>query len=39
VNAGRALGNLDGLHWSNRIQVAEIEKSPLAARFLELFAS
>lgn len=33
-----ALGNTDGLHWGNRLQVAEIEKSPLAAKFLELFA-
>ena len=33
-----AYGNTDGLNWSNRLQVAEIEKSPLAARFLELFA-
>lgn len=34
-----ALGNTDGLHWGNRLQVAEIEKSPLAARFLDLFAA
>lgn len=34
-----AYGNTDGLHWGNRLQVAEIEKSPLAARFLELFAA
>ena len=34
-----ALGNTDGLHWGNRVQVAEIEKSPLALKFLELFAS
>ncbi|MBO6527078.1 serine hydrolase [Erythrobacter sp.] len=34
-----ALGNTDGLHWGNRLQVAEIEKSPLAAKFLELFVS
>jgi CubicO group peptidase (beta-lactamase class C family) len=34
-----AFGNTDGLHWGNRLQVAEIEKSPLAARFLELFAA
>jgi len=33
-----ALGNTDGLHWGNRLQVAEIEKSPLALKFLELFA-
>lgn len=32
-------GNTDGLHWGNRLQVAEIEKSPLALKFLELFAS
>lgn len=34
-----ALGNTDGLHWGNRLQVAEIEKSPLARKFLELFAA
>lgn len=34
-----ALGNTDGLHWANRLQVAEIEKSALAAKFLELFAA
>ncbi|NTZ42681.1 beta-lactamase family protein [Altererythrobacter sp. SALINAS58] len=34
-----ALGNTDGLHWGNRVQVAEIEKSPFAAKFLELFAA
>ncbi|MEM1196203.1 MAG: serine hydrolase domain-containing protein [Pseudomonadota bacterium] len=34
-----ALGNTDGLNWDNRLHVAEIEKSPLAARFLELFAA
>lgn len=33
-----ALGNTDGLHWGNRPQVAEVEKSPLALKFLELFA-
>ncbi|EAQ28851.1 beta-lactamase precursor [Erythrobacter sp. NAP1] len=33
-----ALGNTDGLHWPNRLQVAEIENSPLAAKFLQLFA-
>jgi CubicO group peptidase (beta-lactamase class C family) len=32
-----ALGNTDGLNWKNRLQVAEIEKSPLALKFLELF--
>ena len=34
-----ALGNTDGLHWGNRLHVAEIEKSPLAAKFLALFAA
>lgn len=34
-----ALGNTDGLHWGNRLQVAEIDKSPLALKFLELFAA
>ena len=34
-----ALGNTDGLHWGNRLHVAEIEKSPLASKFLELFAA
>jgi CubicO group peptidase (beta-lactamase class C family) len=34
-----AFGNTDGLHWGNRLQVAEIDKSPLALKFLELFAS
>lgn len=34
-----ALGNTDGLHWGNRTQVAEVEKSPLALKFLELFAA
>lgn len=34
-----ALGNTDGLHWGNPLQIAEIEKSPLAAKFLELFAT
>lgn len=33
------LGNTDGLHWDNRLQVAEIEKSPIALKFLELFAA
>lgn len=33
-----ALGNTDGLSWPNRLQVAEIEKNPLAVKFLELFA-
>ena len=33
-----ALGNTDGLNWENRLQVAEIENSPLARKFLEIFA-
>lgn len=33
-----ALGNTDGLRWASRLQVAEVEKNPLALRFLELFA-
>jgi CubicO group peptidase (beta-lactamase class C family) len=33
-----ALGNTDGLHWPSRLHVAEVEKSPLALKFLELFA-
>lgn len=32
------LGNTDGLNWGNRLQMAEVEKSPLALKFLELFA-
>ncbi len=34
-----ALGNTDGLNWANRLHVAEVEKSPLALKFLELFAA
>lgn len=34
-----ALGNTDGLNWPNRLYVAEVEKSPLAVKFLELFAA
>ena len=34
-----ALGNTDGLYWGNRLHVAELEKSPLALRFLEIFTS
>ncbi|MEM8799216.1 MAG: serine hydrolase domain-containing protein [Pseudomonadota bacterium] len=34
-----ALGNTDGLNWENRLNVAEIENSPLALKFLELFAT
>lgn len=33
------LGNTDGLHWDNRLHVAEIEKSPIAQKFLEMFGS
>lgn len=33
-----AYGNTDGLHWGNPLHRAEIEKSPLARKFLELFA-
>jgi CubicO group peptidase (beta-lactamase class C family) len=32
------LGNTDGLAWSARLQMAEVEKNPLALKFLELFA-
>ena len=34
-----ALGNTDGLHWDNPPHKAEVERSPLAARFLELFVA
>ncbi|MGY1409376.1 serine hydrolase domain-containing protein [Luteimonas sp. A611] len=34
-----ALGNTEGLHWGNRLQVAEVEKSALALKFLELVAA
>lgn len=34
-----AYGNTDGLNWQNRLQVAEIEKSPIALKFLELFVA
>lgn len=34
-----ALGNTDGLSWPGRLQVAEVEKNPLALKFLELFAA
>lgn len=34
-----ALGNSDGLAWASRLQVAEVEKNPLALKFLELFAA
>jgi CubicO group peptidase (beta-lactamase class C family) len=33
------LGNTDGLSWPNRLQVAEVENSPLARKFLELFVA
>ncbi len=33
------LGNTSGLNWPNRVQVAEVEKNPLALKFLELFAA
>ena len=32
-------GNTDGLHWPNRLHVAEVENHPLAFLFLELFAA
>lgn len=34
-----AQGNTDGLNWDNGLFVAQIHKSPLAAKFLELFAA
>lgn len=34
-----ALGNTDGLNWANRLHVAEVEKNPLAFKFLQLFAA
>lgn len=34
-----ALGNTDGLKWPTRLNVAEVEKNPLALKFLELFAA
>lgn len=34
-----ALGNTDGLYWGNRLHVAEVEKSPLALKFLEIFTA
>jgi len=33
------LGNTDGIHWENRLQVAEIQNSAIALKFLELFAA
>ena len=32
-----ALGNTDGIHWGNPLHRAEVEKSELARKFLELF--
>ncbi|MBI1356109.1 MAG: serine hydrolase [Acidobacteria bacterium] len=32
-----ALGNTDGVYWGNRLGHAEVEKSDLARKFLELF--
>ncbi len=34
-----ALGNTDGIHWGNPLHRAEVEKSPLVAKFLTLFLS
>ena len=34
-----ALGNTDGLHWSNPLNAAEITKSPLVAEFLRRFVN
>lgn len=34
-----ALGNTDGIRWGNSLHKAEVEKSVLAARFLNLFLS
>lgn len=34
-----ALGNTDGIHWGNPLHKAEVEKSPLAAKFLSLFVA
>ncbi|MDX1461382.1 MAG: serine hydrolase domain-containing protein [Xanthomonadales bacterium] len=34
-----ALGNTDGIRWGNPLHKAEVEKSVLAARFLNLFLS
>lgn len=34
-----ALGNTDGIRWGNPLHRAEVEKSPLAAKFLSLFVS
>lgn len=34
-----ALGNTDGIHWGNPLNKAEVERSPLAAKFLQLFVA
>jgi len=34
-----ALGNTDGIHWGNPVNRAEVEKSPIAAKFLSLFVA
>lgn len=34
-----ALGNTDGIHWGNALDRAEVEKSAIAAKFLELFVA
>ena len=34
-----ALGNTDGIRWGNPLHRAEVEKSPLANKFLNLFVS
>jgi CubicO group peptidase (beta-lactamase class C family) len=34
-----ALGNTDGIHWGNPLNEAAVERSPLAAKFLELFVA
>lgn len=33
------LGNTDGIRWGNPLHKAEVEKSPLAAKFLNLFVA
>ena len=34
-----ALGNTDGIRWGNPLHRAEVERSPLAAKFLSLFVA
>ncbi len=34
-----ALGNTDGIHWGNPLHKAQVEKSALAAKFLQLFVT